>query len=577
MPGANQFETTIVGGGVAGLTAALRLAERGVAVTVLEKGPLVGGNLSGVRHVHAYYDVYPHMFCEWYNNFWDLVEDLGLSRRHEFEKRPVCGLLREHDFPNYRCFTDAGSFSTFIKNLNSGVLTVPETFIADYTILDLLSQGDFRRGALENQTLNDFVTERYYATPAVTDFFNATVTNVWSIDSYLSSARAYQTYAKYQFRQPTPQCWVLRRDSYEQLITPLLARLDELGARVKVNTDVRGVTVENHRVTSISYTEEGGAPHVHHVHDLILAVPPASLADIIFAKASDAAPGGTIISVVPELANVRRLTSVPLPLLYVTFRHRLHDIPEYYVALLNSKYSLTFVEVKHLSEREHTTVLALAASDFNALPVDLDSPLTRDGHLDPTDWMANPALSEAAYLMLRELRNYVPFRLGHSFRDPNSDVDWDNTFFQPNLDQQLFINEVGSERYCSEVNYPAIENLYFAGDTCVNPIAVATVELGVYSGLQAASAIARRHRLRPVHMSVPQSYPAPLLWPWKVLLQPYVVAAKMWADLENVAGVGSMARRHGGPAHRAPFGSRGIAEMWAECWTMMEATCRRFW
>ena len=543
MPGANQFETTIVGGGVAGLTAALRLAERGVSVTVLEKGPLVGGNLSGVRHGHSYYDVYPHMFCEWYHNFWDLVEDLGLSRGEEFETRPVCGFLRAHDFPNYHRFTDAGSFSTFFKNLTSGVLTVPETFIVDYTILDLLSQGDIRRESLENQTLNDFVSDRYYATPAVTDFFNSTVTNVWSIDSYLSSARAYQTYAKYQFRQPTPQCWVLRRDAYEQIITPLLARLDDLGCTVQTNTDVRGVTVENHRVTSVSYVGEGGRSHVHPVRDLILAAPPASLADIIFTKASDAPPGGSIVSVVPDLANIRRLTSVPLPLLYVTFRHRLHDIPEFYVALLNSKYSLSFVEVKHLSERAHTTVLALAASDFNALPVDLENPVTPDGHLRAVDWMANPALSEAAYLMLREFRRYVPFRLGHSFRDPDSDVDWDNTFFQPNLDQQLFINEVASERYCTAVNYPAIENLYFAGDTCINPIAVATVEAGVYSGLQAASAIARRHRLRPVHMSVPQSYPAPLLWPWKIMLQPYVVAAKMWADLENVAGVGSSSRQ----------------------------------
>ena len=177
--------------------------------------------------------------------------------------------------------------------------------------------------------------------------------------------------------------------------------------------------------------------------------------------------------------------------------------------------------------------------------------------MDTTDWMANPALSEAAYLMLREFRRYVPFRLGHSFRDPDSDVDWDNTFFQPNLDQQLFINEVASEKYCTEVNYPAIENLYFAGDTCINPIAVATVESGVYSGLQAASAIARRHRLRPVHMSVPRSYPAPLLWPWKIMLQPYVVAAKMWADLENVAGVGSSSRQGGGAAPPSAIGGQG--------------------
>ena len=48
------------------------------------------------------------------------------------------------------------------------------------------------------------------------------------------------------------------------------------------------------------------------------------------------------------------------------------------------------------------------------------------------------------------------------------------------LDQQLFINEVGSEKYCTEVNYPAIENLYFAGDTCINPIPIATENRRVF-------------------------------------------------------------------------------------------------
>jgi monoamine oxidase len=164
----SSLEVTIVGGGVAGLTAALRLAERGVAVTILEKGPLMGGNLSGVWHAGACYDVYPHMFCEWYNNFWSLAEDVGLRRGQEFEKRSTCGLLRAKDFPNYRCFTDAGSFRTLWANITSGVLTIPEMFIADYTILDLLSEGGKRKEALEDQTLNDFISERYYATPAVT-------------------------------------------------------------------------------------------------------------------------------------------------------------------------------------------------------------------------------------------------------------------------------------------------------------------------------------------------------------------------------------------------------------------------
>ena len=450
-------------------------------------------------------------------------------------------------------------------------------FIADYTILDLLSEGAMRKGFLENQTLNDFVADRYYATPAVTEFFNATVTNVWSIDSYLSSALSYQSYAKYQFREPTPQCWVLKGDSYQQIVTPLLVKLRKFGCTIQTSTAVTGVTVQDGKVASISHSDDGGQSQVQPVDNLIIAVPPASLADIIFTKSSGAAEGSSIVSVLPQLANVRRLASNPLPLLYVRFRRKLPDIPQFYVALLDSKYSLTFVEVKKLSERDQTTVLAIAASDFNALPVNLANPVDRSGALH-SDWMAsNPVLPEAAFLILSEFQRYVPFKLGHSFMDPDSDVNWDDTFFQPNLDQQLFINEVGSQNYCPTVNYSAIQNLYFAGDTCVNPITIATVESGVYSGLQAANALARKYRLDPVRIIEPQSYPTALLWPWKIMLQPYAVVAKMWADLENAAGVGSSSRGGRAANPKASVGQTAAAAgaMCAQWWKMMDSLCRQ--
>ena len=44
---------TVVGGGIAGLTAALRLVERGFEVEIFEKGPLMGGNLSEIGRAHV--------------------------------------------------------------------------------------------------------------------------------------------------------------------------------------------------------------------------------------------------------------------------------------------------------------------------------------------------------------------------------------------------------------------------------------------------------------------------------------------------------------------------------------------
>ncbi|HLX14274.1 MAG TPA: FAD-dependent oxidoreductase [Bradyrhizobium sp.] len=525
---------TVVGGGIAGLTAALRLVERGFDVEVFEKGPLMGGNLSGVKHGGAYYDVYPHMFAEWFHNFWKLTEDIGLEKHKHFERRRDCGFLAPGDFPHYRVCTDIGAFRTGLKNLSSGVISLPEMFLANYTILDAIARGDADKEFLENQTLNDFIVNRPYATRGVTHFFDSVVRNVWSIDSYLSSALAYQRFAKYQFREPSPLCWVLKGNSYENFVVPLLKALNSR-ANMHINTEVTGVTVGDGRVTRISYKHlKKGAEVDRDVDGLIIASSPASLGDLIFTPASkdrNNADAQSIVSLLPNLANVRRLGSDPLPVLYVTFKRKLAQIPSYYVALLNSKYSLTFVQIEELSGPKKT-VLAVAASDFDALPVRLKEALANaidDKGIMPTlSSQVKRELKDAAHPILKEFQRYVPFKL-------EEDIDWDKTFFQPNLDQKLFLNEVGSQRWTTEVSYPEINNLYFAGNSCANSIMIATVESAVYSGLQAAGAVVQRHRhLDAVSIIDPEAYPTPLLFAWKIMLAPYAALAKIWVEADTL-------------------------------------------
>ena len=92
------------------------------------------------------------MFAQWSSNFWKLVEDVGLSREGNFERRDDCAVLSPNDFPNYHVLTNIGSFDTAIKNLFSGILSIPEMFLVNYTILDVLARGDMDRDFLENQT-----------------------------------------------------------------------------------------------------------------------------------------------------------------------------------------------------------------------------------------------------------------------------------------------------------------------------------------------------------------------------------------------------------------------------------------
>jgi hypothetical protein len=104
---------------------------------------------------------------------------------------------------------DNGSLKTFLPNLLSGVLTIPEMFLATYTILDLLAHEGFPSDYLDNQSLNDFVLNRPYSTKAVGHSLILRCT-IYGLSTISLSADSYLYFAKYQFREPSPQSWVLK-------------------------------------------------------------------------------------------------------------------------------------------------------------------------------------------------------------------------------------------------------------------------------------------------------------------------------------------------------------------------------
>ncbi|HEX2171957.1 MAG TPA: FAD-dependent oxidoreductase, partial [Dehalococcoidia bacterium] len=69
----------ILGGGVLGLTAALRLAERGHRVTVYEKEPEAGGLAAGFRVRDAWLEKFYHHLFESDTAIIALIRELGLG------------------------------------------------------------------------------------------------------------------------------------------------------------------------------------------------------------------------------------------------------------------------------------------------------------------------------------------------------------------------------------------------------------------------------------------------------------------------------------------------------------------
>ncbi len=499
---------TVAGGGIAGLTAALRLAERGYGVKLYEQKPVLGGNLGsrpGAAGVQL--DVYPHMYGNWYNNFWRLLGDAGGLKREQLFV-PLSGVkqLRAGEFPRFTGLTDMYSTRYMVQNLLAGVGPVPDMFVFGYSHVDLLAERYCPTMLPEDLTVGGFLSARPYMTERAAEAANTFITTVWAIPSYLVSADDYRTYHGYCVADPIPGFWLARGSAFDQVIGPLTNALEANGVKIFRSVQVKGISCRDGRAAEISFE---GRPK-EKVDELVLAVPPPALLRLV----RRGKPGRRIIDSVPELAELSRLRTQAIPILYVYFTRKLRRIPVEPVGLYQSGLGLAFTDISQVWEENSAfrgrTVLALSSSDPYGLP----------GTGDNDDAMA----------MLRELSQYLEFEPGSAWGQ-SPDIDFKRTRYDGNVDAQLFVNQAGSDVWRPSTRYDALSNICFAGDFCQNRIGMTTIEAAVTTGLEAANAIiARRGVGAPVDVRTPTS-PSGALYVWlRYAWGPYALAAKAWSE-----------------------------------------------
>jgi Flavin containing amine oxidoreductase len=512
---------TIAGGGIAGLTAALRLAERGYKVKVYEQKSMLGGDLASRATVGGTpLDVYPHMYLSWYHNFWRLLDDVtGADRNDLFRAVSSVKYLRPGEFPRFKGVTDMYSVSRIVRNVLSGVGPPADMFLFGYASIDLLAEKLNPTMLLDDVSVTGFLHARPYMTERTADAFNNFIMTVWGIPSYLASAEDYRAYLAYSFADHHPAYWLAKGSAVGQVIEPLIAALQSHGAEIVTKVQVAGVTCTDGRVTEIAlekteFDERGyqwvGAPYgwSETVDELVLAVSPDALSWLIRTGPS----GRCIVDAEPRLAEVSRLRMEPIPTLHLYFTRKLRDIPPEPVGLCDSRFALAFTDISQtwhgVADFEHKTVLSLSASDPYALP--------------------NTDFHDNGMAMLRDLAQYLHFEPGRAWGE-SPDIDWNSTRFEPNSDSQLFVNETGTDVWRPPARCESVGNLSFAGDFCANRIGMTTIESAVTTGLEAARAIVQRRGGRPVQIAEPDAG-IDALYVWlRYAWAPYAAAAKTWS------------------------------------------------
>jgi hypothetical protein len=202
--GAAGPRVTIAGGGLAGLTAALRLAERGYQVKLYEQKSMLGGNLGsrpGPDGVDL--DVYPHMYLNWYHNFWALMDSVGVDRAQAFNRFEAVKQLCQGEFPKFTALTDMYSPWHMLQNLFSGVGPVADMFVFGYASVDLLAERLNPTVHLRQMSVTAFLGARPYMTKRASAAYDSFITRVWAIPGYLASAHDFRSYLRFCLANPT--------------------------------------------------------------------------------------------------------------------------------------------------------------------------------------------------------------------------------------------------------------------------------------------------------------------------------------------------------------------------------------
>ena len=539
-----MHKVTIVGAGVAGLTAALRLLERGYHVTLYEQDNFIGGMLrSHKEHDHGDYprEHSYHMLCNWYYNFWSVAEDLGIE--DNFTPREAFKFLYDGDLDNMPEMVNPGGIQDFYRNLTGGAAPPAELFLFMYSMVDLLSIPDSEDDKLDRMSFNGWLRGRPYCTDEVAQLHEKIWQTVWAIDSWQASARSYKTFLKYGNRVPVPQLWLFDGSKKDTLIDPFHAKLKQFGDRfeLKYRHRLREVhpSEDGTRIERLGFDKVTKSPSVNPdwkvakkdiVEDVsdenvIISITPGGMASMVT---------DDLYNADPALGQLRYLEAEPMASVELYLKRKLPGIPTEVVVFMDTPYEMTFLNYSATWGLKNT-FLYVTVSDFKSLLS--VKPERRD---------------ENQYLIL-DLKNpktaidYILREITAKLEITEADIDLFQTSVDTNTGEELFANLTGSWEHRPEVN-TKFENLFLAGTYVRNFADVSTVEGACATGLIAAEGVRQVAQRepdkgdagKPVEVITPDFYPSQMFQTLKIAWAPYAASAKAWTLADKALGINKL-------------------------------------
>lgn len=461
MQGCGDANTVVVvGGGLAGMVAALKLVERGLDVTLYEAGHRLGGKAGsdrypplfgpdyqrdpalelpdGVQIDHGY-----HVFPRWYTNMRRLWAEIGIDDGDVYQGRVYLDLKPAVN----------GQRQELKKEAPPGLRQL-------MAICDLALQPD---EAVDALTLQAFLHSRPYARDDDPISLNDFILNALTIgDADISSRVVRDVFRQWLPVFGEPNWDALRGSLGDVMIDRLEARIraaaEEAGARFSLHYHHRLTKLEldGGYTMKLTVEPEGGRPFEVRDAPVVLALPPQVLRTLDSTALHRSGSG---------ISDLHYLRCNPFSALDVFFDRELPGMDDEHFTLFDSPFGITGFDIsRHWPRLEirRKTVLQFVAANSRAF-----SGLDDEGFVQVMAEEIGRYIPELA----DQVECYVPHR---------------------NIHDPLFVNDVGTWEH-RPVTRSQLPNLYFAGDYVQNETVVTSMEAAVRTGLMAAEAVRADH------------------------------------------------------------------------------------
>src|SRR4030095_3014316 len=249
-----EKSVSVIGGGLAGLSAAVFLAKEGFKVSLYEASPKLGGRAYSFfdKSIGDYVDNGQHIFASWYKNTFEYLKIIGSYNKLYFQKQ-----LEVH-------FTTQRAENYLLKasklppplHLLGGLMNFKALKLGDRVaairLINRIKSGKISKSKLENKNANELFAQTKQTKRLIENFWKPFIIAVFNAEPEDTSAFMLAEIIKTGFIEKGGSNLVFP-DGFlsDLLVNPAVKYMEVKGNKIKTNKKIDRLCIRKSNITSI--------------------------------------------------------------------------------------------------------------------------------------------------------------------------------------------------------------------------------------------------------------------------------------------------------------------------------------